>query len=526
LGRRTAWMLLGAIVAMLSSVLFLYRSPNLVAIALRDATPEVLAHRSSAIIRSLGVPVSGSAVSHFEFEREYYAWLDDRDRAATLHQLREGPGAILYRTQYGVEPRVVPDGRVEHGPGRTRIAVDGKGRLAALSAGPTPQWKPSRLDWRKLHEAAGLDPASIRSATPRLVPDVAFDTRMAWSARYPGVSTPLHVEAATWRGTPVFFRVTGPWERQAVPRAFGEGPVTILITIVSLIVFGSGAALAWRNLRLRRGDRKGALRLAATVFLLSLVSSLLAADHRPDLREEIHVITEHMAEACFWAAVMYLLYIALEPYIRRRWPDTLIASTRLLAGNYRDPMVGRDILIGIAAGATHSFLPNVPELLNAMWGSQPRLIRVGEEFQSLHGIRFALARIPAALASGIAQSFLWVVVLVLMAILLRKRLYGALGLFSVVAFAYVLAVPSPEVLPSALLVGAILTFVAARFGLLAFAVTQATFLMIFFSGAAVDGSWTTPLALIPAIFLLALAAFAFKTALGSQSAFSGSLLED
>jgi hypothetical protein len=43
--------------------------------------------------------------------------------------------------------------------------------------------------------------------------------------------------------------------------------------------------------------------------------------------------------------------MALEPYARRRWPHTLISWKRLLAGQIHDPLVGRDLLLGLAAGS-------------------------------------------------------------------------------------------------------------------------------------------------------------------------------
>jgi len=46
----------------------------------------------------------------------------------------------------------------------------------------------------------------------------------------------------------------------------------------------------------------------------------------------------------------WILYLALEPIVRRRWPDSIISWSRLLAGRLRDPLVGRDILIGCLAG--------------------------------------------------------------------------------------------------------------------------------------------------------------------------------
>src|SRR5205807_2285944 len=42
--------------------------------------------------------------------------------------------------------------------------------------------------------------------------------------------------------------------------------------------------------------------------------------------------------------------LALEPYVRRRWPWRMISWNRLLAGRFLDPMVGRDVLIGALQG--------------------------------------------------------------------------------------------------------------------------------------------------------------------------------
>ena len=50
------------------------------------------------------------------------------------------------------------------------------------------------------------------------------------------------------------------------------------------------------------------------------------------------------------ATTVWVLYVALEPHVRRRWPSSLISWGRLLAGQMRDPVVGRDLLVGILAG--------------------------------------------------------------------------------------------------------------------------------------------------------------------------------
>ena len=49
-------------------------------------------------------------------------------------------------------------------------------------------------------------------------------------------------------------------------------------------------------------------------------------------------------------AILWMLYLALEPYGRRFWPDGLLGWTRLLSGHVRDPRIGREILIGCVFG--------------------------------------------------------------------------------------------------------------------------------------------------------------------------------
>ena len=51
-----------------------------------------------------------------------------------------------------------------------------------------------------------------------------------------------------------------------------------------------------------------------------------------------------------WAAFTWVSYLALEPAIRRHAPHTLVAWTRLLAGRFTDPAIGREVLIGVWGG--------------------------------------------------------------------------------------------------------------------------------------------------------------------------------
>ena len=51
-----------------------------------------------------------------------------------------------------------------------------------------------------------------------------------------------------------------------------------------------------------------------------------------------------------FAAILWLLYLAIEPYIRRHLPNTLVTWARVLSGKFRDPLVASDLLLGTVFG--------------------------------------------------------------------------------------------------------------------------------------------------------------------------------
>ena len=67
--------------------------------------------------------------------------------------------------------------------------------------------------------------------------------------------------------------------------------------------------------------------------------------------DEVSQFFEAVATGLLVAGIAWLVYLALEPYARRFWPHVLISWTRLLSGRIRDPLVGRDLLVGILSGA-------------------------------------------------------------------------------------------------------------------------------------------------------------------------------
>ena len=94
---------------------------------------------------------------------------------------------------------------------------------------------------------------------------------------------------------------------------------------------------------------RGASRLAAFVFGVEMLEWLCTAHHVSTI-DELYLFHGGVMWAAFAAGLVWTLYMALEPYVRRRWPQSMITWSRLLGGGFRDPLVGGHVLAGIALG--------------------------------------------------------------------------------------------------------------------------------------------------------------------------------
>jgi hypothetical protein len=247
-------------------------------------------------------------------------------------------------------------------PEMIRLALDARGRLIEFEARPksieAAVHAAPAFDWSKLFTAAGLDMARFTPVPPVSTPPMAFDARAAWSGTY-GEGHPGHirVEAAAWQGRPVYFDVAGNWHRQN--EAAGPPPwVPVVLTFLLVFLAGGATLVAWRNLRLGRGDRKGAGKLAGFVFLTLICSMFLTVSHVASLGE-IQLLFSGISVGVFGTVLVGLAYLAIEPYARRHWPDSLISWNRLLAGRFRDPLVASHILVAFLALFAGVFVINL-----------------------------------------------------------------------------------------------------------------------------------------------------------------------
>jgi hypothetical protein len=105
--------------------------------------------------------------------------------------------------------------------------------------------------------------------------------------------------------------------------------------------------------------------------------------------------------------------MAIEPWVRRRWPKSILG--RLLAGSWRDPVVGRDVLLGVAWAwcgfSSFSFLHPMMHL-----GAVPA---IGSTEYS-HGRACGAGRVVAAMAQSIQTTLVFFLVLFGLKVILRK----------------------------------------------------------------------------------------------------------
>ena len=251
------------------------------------------------------------------------------------------------------------------------VTYDMSGRLLRFYAIPPqlesdPAGAPAAPDWTRLFAEARLDPGAFRPVTPRWTPLFHTDARAAWEGAWPErKDLTIRVEAAAYRGRPVWFEVIPPWTKpeRMGGYAWPKGKLAKQLSFLALTVLLMGAAsfMARRNIVLGRGDRRGAFRVALLLFALGLVSWVLGAHHVADSNAQMGLLARGAGLVLLEATLVWLFYLAVEPYARRLRPWTLVSWTRLLGGGARGPgggpRHGRRPRLGARPRAARAALP-------------------------------------------------------------------------------------------------------------------------------------------------------------------------
>jgi serine/threonine-protein kinase len=456
-------------------------------------SPDVLSERGSEIISKLGYTDPPVDTQHgFQYD---YAYFDQRWRTGEpMLDISSGQPLIVVfdQRQSSHYMSSLMSGVVDAIPepqtrsGMRSIRLDTRGRMVDFSAVP-PEFTgetaaPVKPDWTAVFNAAELDPAKFRETVPHWTPPVAFDARAAWEGALPDhADIPLRVEAAAFQGKIVFFKLIYPWTKpdtQPDSSFTARDWIGIFIYVGVLVgILGAAIYLAWKHVKSGSGDRKGAFKIGLAVLVLTFSGIYLGSNHVPAFFPELDRFFNALREGLRNAAFTWLLYMALEPIVRRNWPELVVSWNRLLAGDWRDPLVGRDVLIGALAGVLHFSLIFLAKTGDRLFYNDDSVLPFPVN-ASLSGLRFAVASELRNAGGGIWAGFMFVGCLIILFLIFRRRLFAGLAFFAIMCTVEILFFAHSLVyLPVTILISLLVSGLTYRFGLVA----TVTSMFVFFS---------------------------------------------
>jgi serine/threonine-protein kinase len=528
------------LVALLADRVMLFRMVPL------PEPPAVLSRRAQQILERLGYPDKPADwTGHFRVNAE--ALLQTLREDASPHRwdklaaLRPGAFYFFYRqSPRALVPAAVPTPGNLEGllvtddnppptiPRMAGVHLDPNGRLLRMyalppvrSEAPSTSADPAWDRWFD-RETLGFNLSGLQPAEPERAPPCACDRQAAWTGSLPDrPDRPVRVEAAAYRGHPVYFEIM-PARREA-ERAdqISDG----ILQSIMLALLAGVIVLAVRNLRRGRGDVRGAVRLALAIMAITAGAWLLGGHHTPS--RELGQLFGAFGVGGWPALFFGLSYLALEPVVRRRWPWRITAWNRLLDRRLGDPMVGRDLLIGLAFGAAVLLVLRAA-WLSAAWAGvpPPPLTGTGPLALQVSGPPTPLYVLLSFLIVPIITPVFYTVISFVFFLVLRREwlAWGAVWLWLVAQHTVPLLGPGPignalTLFWYGLLVG-MQVFVLARFGLLAFAGLRICTELLSLVPLTTDlSAWYAYQGVFMALIIIGLAVYAFFIATRARRLF-------
>jgi serine/threonine protein kinase len=504
-----------------------------------EQTPEVLTQKSHEIIARLGYAgrPTDSAFG-LDYDGDFQDYVEKNDKPPNWDEVlaarptllqywyRQSPDALVTRDfgNNSVTPGIV----TKSDPptvlsGMINLMLDQQGRLTYFQAIP-PQKQEDKKDalvapdWNILFTAAGLDSSKLQSAQPAWNSLAAADTRVAWTGTWPGTTRPLRIEAAAFQGKPVFFSLIGDWTKpertkNTEQKSFGDRAQKVIGLFVFTALLAGSVFLARRNYRQGRGDRAGSLRLAALMFVLDM-GLWLCRCHFATINDTFGLFIIAVSTALFTAGLTWLLYMAVEPWVRRHWPKTIISWSRLLSGQARDPLVGRDILFGVALGVAWILIFQIRYIPMMHMGAAPALFST----DALMGGRTALGAWLSQWPQSIQTTLVFFFLLFGLKVLLRKEWIAAIVLVAIFAIPRGLSSTFMAVeIPAQILVYAIAVVIVLRFGFVPLVCAIFTINLMANVPFSTDlSAWYMPTSILALLSVVAIAGWGFYHSLGGE----------
>jgi serine/threonine protein kinase len=509
-----------------------------------EKRPEALTERSRDLTRKFGY-LEGDSYSGFVKDNGYIDHLKKTDNSTERWQkLAAGePPTIRFWFRSSPQPlRSMENAIVTRSDppnnlgGMALVVLDTKGRLFGFSGIPpradarTPIG--GEFDWAGVLREAGLDPAAFQSVDPQWTPPTAFDQRRAFSGTYPdNVEIPIRVDVASYRGKLVHFEIVEPWTKAPEEEAGESSYIAPFIGAgIYFSILALSCWLAVKNVRGGRSDVKGTIRVAAVLFAMRMLSWSFATHHVASL-SEISLIIVGIQSGLYWAVTAGLMYLAFEPFLRRRSPERIISWSRLLAGDWRDPLIGRDLLIGGAAGSMAAILWAVLTYYIPLWRGWPVSLNItaiqGPGERLLAGTGGFPMILLDSLSVAVIGTFIASFLILFVGMLLRRTWLGVGAVVLIVgAIQFSVAGAFDNVLETAanLIIAISMVLIAARFGVMAM-LSMFVFTDVLVRPVTSElTSWYAGEFFLFALFVVLSGVFGFYTSTAGQKLWQGKFL--
>jgi hypothetical protein len=273
-----------------------------------------------------------------------------------------------------------------------------------------------------------------------------------------------------------------------------------------------GILLARNNWKKERVDKKGALRLAMACFVLVAIT-WTGLTHPVASSGMFGFVWAITANGLLDSAILWVLYLALEPALRSRWPHAIVTWNRILAGRWKDAQVGSHVLIGAALGTGLWVLLMLPT-------GPKNMLSSGISLWQLLGTRQWVGSYAANMADALMFGPLYFFTIFGLRHFLKKDWLAA------IAASILFTISQDEVFTDAdwertavtfVILYSILMFVLLRVGLVALVIALFSFNALNRLCLGTDlRAWWTPDGLATMILILGMTAYAFWRSVGTR----------
>jgi hypothetical protein len=268
-------------------------------------------------------------------------------------------------------------------------------------------------------------------------------------------------------------------------------------------------------MRLGRGDRRNANRLALFVLCVTVLWWACGWPHGS---------FNNLLLAPYLAALVWIIYMAIEPFVRRRWPSTLVSWTRLLSGEWRDPPVMRDVLIGCAFSVfILCILISAVFLPPRLFAAPDPLIALTDIIKGFMGFGSMVGSLLGELLYILFMSLATFCLLILLRVFLRSQIAS----IAVCILFMTMALGTHVGYAAALFFGAIWFFILMRFGFVTAFFSQISgMIAILPPTTLVTSAWYARYGYFALAIFAAIVLYAFYTSLGGRPLISAPQLDE